>query len=481
MESITDPETNGFLMNETAFKHWFDAIHSDSKRPAYLMIADLISDDIDQGRLKTNDRLPPLRDLAGILDLNYTTVSRAYKEARGRGLIHSRPGTGTFIKGKTTAIPLRGGSNVEMTMNLPPEPNIQSLLDKINHSAQTIMANYDMYSLFRYQDFGGTDEDKAAAQSWLKQLKISDPKADQILVCPGIHSALTALLSQFTAQGGLVCVENLVYPGIKAIAAQLGIKLAAIDSDTDGPLIRPLETLCQKEKIAAIYLNPTIQNPTTHTISQARREALADLALRYSIPIIEDDVYGMLPDTPLTPIAELAPEVTYYLTGFSKCFAAGLRTGYLYAPSKLLAQRASGALRALSVMASPITTAMATQWINDGTLQAMIDAVRDEGQARQLLAKQHLSHYKYYAHSSGFHLWLELPKHSGLNATNIAAHLRAQNVSVVSAAAFCTNNNPPNAIRMCLGGPISRWQCEEALQLIADILEHPAHLTSVLL
>ena len=57
-----------------------------SNKPVYLRIADAIGDDILAGRLTVGERLPPLRDLAGALKLNYATVSRAYNEAQRRGL-----------------------------------------------------------------------------------------------------------------------------------------------------------------------------------------------------------------------------------------------------------------------------------------------------------------------------------------------------------------------------------------------------------
>ncbi len=465
-------------MDHSPYRHWVSAMNNAEKRPAYLLIADLIADDIEQGKLQDRDKLPTLRDMAGILKLNYTTVARAYSEAKNRGLIVSRPGMGTFIKGKTSSLPLRGGSNYEMTMNLPPEPQVPELMARIRTGFQESMENRDIYSVLRYQDFGGSDRDKDAALHLLKPL-LGNADADRMLVCPGIHSALVALLTILTRNGGAVCVQNLVYPGIKAIAAQLGVTLTAIDSDSDGPIIRSLESRCKSENIAAIYLNPTIQNPSTLTISQSRREAIADLALRYSIPIIEDDAYALVPSQPVMPIAMLAPEMTYYITGLSKYFGAGLRTGYLYAPNKVLAQRTAGALRALSVMASPVTNAMSTLWAEDGTIKSMVGAIRQESMARQSLAKKHLSRFKFRAHSEGFHLWLELPKNAELNPTLVATHLRSQGLSAVSSAAFCADNSPQHAIRLCLGGSISRGELDRAMPLLVDILEHPSHLTSV--
>ncbi|MES2530840.1 MAG: GntR family transcriptional regulator, partial [Pseudomonadota bacterium] len=160
-----------------------------SDKPAYLLLADLIAEDIRTGRLTARDKLPTLRDLAADLRLNYTTVARGYAEARKRGLIDSRAGTGTFIRGTSPALPLRGGGTAEMTMNLPPEPQDAALIDRMKDSASRLMADTDMYDLLRYQDFGGSVRDREAAMQWLRP-RLPDCRLDQMLVCPGIHSVL---------------------------------------------------------------------------------------------------------------------------------------------------------------------------------------------------------------------------------------------------------------------------------------------------
>ena len=113
-------------MDKTA-QHWLKRIRA-SNKPAYLLIADLIAEDVRSGRLSPRDRLPALRDLADALELNYTTVARGYAEARKRGLIDARAGMGSFVRGSTPGLALRGGSAAEMTMNLPPEPQDPALL-----------------------------------------------------------------------------------------------------------------------------------------------------------------------------------------------------------------------------------------------------------------------------------------------------------------------------------------------------------------
>lgn len=458
------------LMNKLT-QHWHKRLDT-SERPAYLLLADLIADDIRTGRLSARDKLPTLRDLAVELRLNYTTVARGYAEARKRGLIDSRAGTGTFIRGSSPAVPLRGGGGAEMTMNLPPEPQDAALLERMRDSASRVMADTDPWDLLRYQDFGGTGRDKEAGMQWLRR-RVPDCSLDRILVCPGIHSVLTALFSQLARPGELICVEALTYPGVKAIATQLGIQLHALPLDEEGPMGESFEHACKTLKPKALYCNPTLNNPTTATVSRARREALADIALRYAIPIIEDDAYAMLPRQVPPAIATMAPDLTYYITGFSKTLGAGLRNAYVCAPSSRQAQRLAGAMRATTVMASPITNALSTLWVEDGTAEAVLQAVRNESNARQALANKHLGSHGVAMVPESFHLWL--PLSSAWSTVEFASYLRTQNVGVVASAAFSTDGMPPEAVRICLGGPMTRDDCDQALRLIADTLAHPLH------
>ena len=457
-------------MNKTP-THWLKKLQK-SDKPAYLLMADLIAEDIRSGRLVARDRLPTLRELAGDLELNYTTVARGYSEARKRGLIDTHAGMGTFIRGTSPSLPLRGGSAAEMTMNLPPEPQDPALLAHMHDTAAGVLASVDLYALLRYQDFGGTLHDREVGAQWLRR-RVPACRAEQVLVCPGIQSVLTALLSQLARPGELVCVEALTYPGVKAIAAQLGIQLHALPLDEDGPVAEVFEHACKTLHPKALYCNPTLLNPTTATVSRSRREALADVALRYAIPIVEDDAYAMLPHQMPPAMATLAPELTYYITGFSKCFGAGLRSAYVCSPGNRQSQRLAGALRATTVMASPFTNALATVWVEDGTADVMLEAIRAECGERQAIAERHLAGYGMRGHLQAFHLWLPVP--AGWSPVELASHLRSQGVAVVASAAFSTDGDPPDAVRICLGGPSTLNECERGMHLVADTLQHPLH------
>src|ERR1700730_19328128 len=92
--------------------------------PVYMRIVDALAADIANGRLVRGQQLPTHRALAHELDIDLTTVTRAYGEARRRGLLDARVGQGTFVS-ETTAraaadIPYQ--VKIDLSMNVPPQP-----------------------------------------------------------------------------------------------------------------------------------------------------------------------------------------------------------------------------------------------------------------------------------------------------------------------------------------------------------------------
>lgn len=456
------------------FTHWISRLKA-SSLPAYQLIPDLISEDLQQGRLAPRERLPPLRDLASVLNLNYTTVVRGFAAARERGLIASRPGLGSFVRGSFIGLPLRAGTGAEMTMNMPPEIEEHPAMQRLQEGAAAALAAMPLHDLMRYQDFGGTSRDRALAAQWLSAW-VPDARAERVLVAPGIHSVLLALVSLLVKPGHSLCVESLVYPGIKAIAAQLGTQLHPLAMDEDGVNPAAFEAACKTTPVGALYLCPNLHNPTTATLPISRREQLADIALRYSIPIIEDDAYGMLPAATPPTLADHAPGLTYYVSGMSKWLGAGLRTAYVLAPSGAAHQRLAGALRATTVMASPFINAVVAGWLERGDGAEVLSAVRAECAWRSNLMRERLGRQGLRTQAHGFHGWLPVPPaDDGLPmATEMAADLRAMGVFAVASAAFSTDRQPPDGLRLCLGGGLTRDDCGRALQAVEDALARRA-------
>ena len=454
-----------------------------SDKPRYLAIADAIAEDIRNGRLATSDRLPPQRKLARRLDVDFTTVARGYVEAQKRGLIESHVGRGTFVRGSARRrhSPMaRHPEIVDLSMNLPPEPDDSELLDRMQDGLEAV--GRDLVSLLRYQGFGGVQADKDAASNWLSRRALVPPQ-DRLFIAPGAHPAILGILGLLTKPGDAILSEAITYPGARSIAAQLSLKLFGLPMDDEGVDADAFAEACAHHAPKALYLNPTLLNPTTHTISAPRRIAIAEVARRFGIPIVEDDPYGLLPAGGPQPFAAIAPELTWHVAGLAKCLGAGLRIAYVVAPDVRSGWLFASSVRTATVMASPVTVALATRWIADGTGDALLAAVRRESIERQRLAAAilptALPNGSIRTNPFGFHLWMSLPESWTRSA--FVGHMRATGIGVVASDAFATEGAPPEAVRVCLGGPADRAAVRSALEFMAHARAESPTLASTFL
>lgn len=449
--------------------NWNKAL-ADRDKPAYLAIAEAIELEIRQGLLKLDDRLPPIRELAKGLNLDYTTVARAYQEAQQRGLITSKAGVGSYVRIGNSNLRDAEPTLIEMTMNMAPEPQEAELLARMRQGTRHVMEQGNFHRLTRYQDFGGSDDDQQAAAAWLNGVSGVSPHhlGRTILVTPGIQGTLAGLLTALVGAGNTLCAEAITYPGVKAMAGQLGIRALGIPTDSEGILPDALEANCRVNEVRALYLNPTIQNPTTRTIGEPRRREIVEVARHFGLKIIEDDPYSKLMRSPPPSFASLAPELTYYVSGLSKTVSAGLRIAFLICPNELESKRIASSLRATQIMASPVCSALATQWILDGTAQMCLNSIRLLSQKRQMIAKRILGDFNYETNPEGFHLWLNLP--STWNQSAFCGRLLNRGIAIASADMFCLEGATPNAVRLSLGGNLNDERIEHTLRIISETL-----------
>jgi DNA-binding transcriptional MocR family regulator len=324
--------------------------------------------------------------------------------------------------------------------------------------------------LLRYQDFGGSARDREAGALWLRRRGLV-VQPERLLVAPGAQAALLAILSTVAPPGSTICCEALTYPGLRAMAGLLNLKLVGLPMDGEGIDALAFAAACAQHRPQALYCNPTLLNPTTLSMSAQRREALVQVARNYRVPIIEDDAYGFLPRDAAPAIASIGPDITFYVAGLAKSVGAGLRLAYVSAPDTADTARVAASLRATAVMAAPFTAALATRWIRDGTADLALAAIRKESMARQRLAARLLPEGSYEAQPESFHVWIKLPPQWDRLA--FTTHMRAAGIAVVPSDAFCTSGTPPQAVRVCLGGLASREEIQHALQLIASVMQAP--------
>jgi DNA-binding transcriptional MocR family regulator len=122
-------------------------------------------------------------------------------------------------------------------------------------------------------------------------------------------------------------------------------------------------------------------------------------------------------------------------------------------------------------MSAALMIALVIRWLEDGSADAIIAAIRDEAAARQRLADAALAGHAFARHPCGHHVWLPVPRDWVM--TEFTAHLQRQGLAVVSAESFDVTGTPPHAIRVSLGAAASRAELAAALRVLAGALRAP--------
>lgn len=441
--------------------------------PKYRQIVEAMAEDIAAGRLAPGARLPPHRELAYRLGLSANTASRAYAEGVKRALLRGEVGRGTFVRSSIDAIVETTGRTglrrtrtgpIDLSRNLPlpgfAAPHIQRILGEI-------AGGTGLPALLDYQ----TDEDLAhhgeAGMIWLDGCGV-EARPDRTVTTMGGQHGLLCTLMAILRPGDLLLTETLTYMPARAMAERLGVQTAAVAMDAEGVVPEAFEELCAHANPKAFYLTPTLQAPTTLTLSDARRRSIAGIAEHHGVILIEDDVFGPLKADRPAPMAVSAPEHTVYVTSLSKSIAPGLRVGFLHAPAALVP-----ALRHainLSVwMTPPMTLDVAARLIRDGTAVALTDQQRHAAACRQSWARSILDHVTFTADPHGFHVWMPLP--APWRADTFRAQCARHGVLVSEGRSFAANpGNAPEAVRICLSHEADEMRLRQGLKTVSNLL-----------
>lgn len=443
----------------------------ETARMKYLGIVEALEADIRSGRVARGDRLPAQRAVAEALGVDLTTVTRAFNEARRRGLVAAQAGRGTFIsetvdgKAGEAAHPL-----IDLSMNIPSQPSDIDFRKVFSQGIAGVLGGPRGLLHLHYQDSTGSETDRQAGASWLGR-RIDGVTADRIVVTAGAQSALFAVSELLLRRGDVVAAGAMTYPGLKAVAIQRGLSLAPLAMDGEGIVPDAFEKACRERAPRALYVIPSIDNPTTATLPEDRRRALVAIARRHGVVIIEDDPYAPLRPERIAAMAELAPDISWHIATLSKCASPALRVAYVAAPSATTALRLAGVLRATILMAPPLMSALASRWIAEGALDDLTRAIGNENAERQKLATSILGGAAFAADPHGHHLWLRLPEH--WRAADFAEHADRAGVSIVPATAFATVAHPVEAVRISLGVAPDRGDLEDGLTLLASLMSQP--------
>ncbi|NLR76021.1 aminotransferase-like domain-containing protein [Leeia aquatica] len=445
------------------------SVYSGPRHQALLMA---LQDAIQSGRLPAGARLPPQRRLAELLGLNLSTVTRAWREAADRRWIGGETGRGTYVLGPQPGIglfvPQDADSVIDLTVNGPAYPNPDH---DLSDSLHRLMQQDGLAACLRYPTALDWQRNQQALVRWLAWRGI-EAEAQQVLLCGGAQHALAAALMRHSQRGDTVLVEALTYPGMMAIARQLGLHLHPLGMDRAGVRPDALEQALRQGIGHLAVLMPTLHNPTTITMPLERRRALVDVLARYpAARVIEEDAYGHLLAEPPPALVSLRPQQVCHVGGLSKTIAPGLRLGYLLEPT-LTEAELRDMFHHTSWQVTPLMARLACLWLEDGTAVRRLRWQQDELAQRRRLVQA------IWGDSQGQQLWLpEGSPHGWLtlplarDAEREASRLRQAGVALTAASAFAASRQlPVNGLRLCIGAPASRGLLQQAMRIVRGTL-----------
>jgi GntR family transcriptional regulator/MocR family aminotransferase len=368
-------DSSGFILSNAPVMLPFKTLISidrGSGTSLFLQICNALIKHISCGNIQPGHKLPGSRALADLLGVNRRTVTLAYEELEAQGWVAIRPNQGCFVSER---LPLTEARSIDLEATAPQDQqavfSISSNLDFLEYyeppqlkgSAIIIDAGYpdirisplpqlgrhlsgitrspQLSRLFNYSNrFNGDPRLQQAIINYLAETRSIQAKPEQLIITRGSLMAFTLIFQAMLQPGDKVVVGKPGFLVANNIIRIAGGELVHIEVDKQGLRVDQLENLCKKEAIKAVFIMPHHHNPTTVSLSAARRMKLLQLAAKYRFAIIEDDYdYDFhYANSPILPMASSDRVGTViYVGSLSKTVAPGLRTGFIVAPADIIA------------------------------------------------------------------------------------------------------------------------------------------------
>lgn len=437
---------------------------SDGSGLLFEKLAQAVVQDLSAGRIPPGARLPAHRELAFQLGLGVGTISKAYALLERRGIVESIHGRGMFVVAK----PPTSASIVDLSINVPPQLISDQMVASTLNSVSRRVAGEQFGS---YVEAEGNREHRAIMAAWIANHRFrADPEA--LILCNGAQHGLSIAFGLLCQRGAIVLTEEFPYPGAALLARLAGFQLRGVACDAGGmcpqALERAIQDPAQRGRPLVLYITPTTQNPTGTTMDAERRIAIAEVCRRHDVAIVEDDVYSILAGRGRPALAELAPELTFYVTGLSKTLTPGLRIGVLIAPESYR-QPSIETLKATGATVSGLACFVMDQWMSDGTAGSISQAIRAGTEERTNLANGILAHHMVTQPVPAFHAWLAMDRD---RADRVFASAQDKGI-ILTQPATSLIDRTRGGVRLCLGAP-SVEQLGDTLYTLRGILDTQA-------
>jgi DNA-binding transcriptional MocR family regulator len=441
--------------------------------PKYRRLLAALEGAIRSGALPAGARVPPVRELAWQLKVTPGTVARAYQLATEAGLLEATVGRGTFVRAAHRPL-------AEVPANIIARPAVGGALNmRSGHTldiGQTALMRaelariatdetLDLASYVRDETLANC---RSAAAAWMRGMGVDADPADVVLTNGAHNAVMVALNAVLHGREPVILTSELTYPGFRQLAHIARARIVGIGSDAEG--LRPdlLEAACRQHRAQALILSASVHNPDCIVTGAARRAEIARIACRHDLQIIDDDVYGTLVRDRPDGFDRLCPERAWHATSLSKCFAAGLRIGFLKCPPGA-GQTGLRVMQGLSFSISQILTRLVEYLFDSGAVAEFSARIRAENIDRAGLARKTLARWQVATCQGVNFVWVGLPP--GWTGTELNRACEAAGLLIAPGDSFALpGGRVPDAFRLTLSGAPERAELAAALGRIDVIL-----------
>ncbi len=475
------------------------------QKPLHLQIRDQIRERILSGLLKVGDRLEPTRELAKHLGVHRTTVSNAYAELEAEGLIQGTVGRGTFVSPLAATVRAphqvsrRASSDffwdgflarearddsLGRLMASASQPGVISFAaahgseelspaDLVRRASDAVLRR-EGWKLLQYGSSDGYPPLKTYLQARLGRDGIA-VDLEEILVTNGCQQSLDLLCRALLSPGDTVVCENPTYTGLWNAFESSGIHLLGVPVTAEGMDLEFLSAIVEQSKVKLILCSPNFQNPTGRTMSLGARKRLLELATRFQVPVVEDDVYGALryAGRALPPLKALdAAGLVIHLNSFSKVGFPGLRVGWVVTPRRLVGRLRAAKQRAdlhTNLLAQAVLAEMGRRgWLDPWIRRAAKVCGRKLDVLRRSIERRFPPEVKCLYPEGGMSVWVELPE--GLDSVELLVKSQDRGVIFAPSSYFYFQNPQRNAFRLCFTARPDE-QIEKGVAILGELLK----------
>jgi len=334
-------------------------IERDGKTAIYQQLAESLAWLIGTGDLLPGARLPSERDLALQLGISRTTAVSAYRELESRGLVRGHVGRGTFVCAgpAESGAPFAWRGKVALGAQRTLDGSLRTLArhgsDRAVISLATGAGALDLFPIDTFRQLADRVLSRGAHAALGLGPTEGQPRLrraiaaragvgpEQVLIVNGAQQGLDLIARCLLDPGDTVIMDRPGYLGAIQVFRAAGATIVGWDIERADP--NELEDLLLRYRPKLLYTNPTFHNPTGRTLDLHERRDLLDLAVRYRLPVVEDDLYRdtWFSTPPPLSLRQLDQhQLVIQVNTFSKTIAGGLRLGWLTAAEAIVDQLA---------------------------------------------------------------------------------------------------------------------------------------------